>query len=188
VELQRGDKVLVRNKREQGGPGKIRARWEQDVYIVIERKPNNVVYEVQKQGDERGEKRVLHRNFLLPCEMMESPAIEKPPRNAHSRPTTRSSAASKRLSDIAEEDEEGNSSDDDDEFTLLPIQLPTRRTDQTEPTTQMAVNIQTDDPTTNTEEEFANEHTGDEALEEVERVNSATERGGSGIDGGRTRT
>jgi transposase InsO family protein len=175
TELQVGDKVLVRNKREQGGPGKIRARWEQDVYIVLERKPNNVVYEVQKQGDERGEKRVLHRNFLLPCELMECPTQEKPPRDAPTKPTTRSSSASKRLADITEEDEEGNSSDDNDEFALLPIQLPTRLTIQTEPTTQTAVDIQRSEPTMDTEEEASNDRIEEETWDEVERVNGAAE-------------
>ena len=32
------NKVLVRNKREQGGPGKIRSHWEQDIYQVLEKK------------------------------------------------------------------------------------------------------------------------------------------------------
>jgi len=67
--LQPGDKVLVKNKREQGGPGKLRAYWEQDIYVVTKVNPDGVVYEVQKpQG---GEKRMLHRNMLLSCDMIE---------------------------------------------------------------------------------------------------------------------
>ena len=77
TELQPGDKVLVKNKREMGGPGKIRAHWEQEVYQVLERKQNGVVYKVQKLSNKKGEERTLHRNLLLPCEMIED-LQEKP--------------------------------------------------------------------------------------------------------------
>ena len=65
-ELSVGDRVLVRNVREKGGPGKIRSFWEQKVYVIHEKK-SEVVYAVINEGEKNLKKiRVLHRNMLLP--------------------------------------------------------------------------------------------------------------------------
>ena len=62
---------------------KIRSFWEEDVFVVRECKGEGVVYQVENLA-RPGDKRVLHRNLLLPCELLEDtpapmPLPSKPP-------------------------------------------------------------------------------------------------------------
>ena len=70
-QLNIGDKVLVRNVRERGGPGKLRSHWESGVYIVVDKRGELPVYTVRPESGESKE-RVLQRNLLLPCEFIET--------------------------------------------------------------------------------------------------------------------
>ena len=69
-DLKINDRVLVRNLLEKGGPGKIRAHWEDKVHIVVGQADKNLpVYEVAPETGQ-GRTRTLHRNLLLPCSFL----------------------------------------------------------------------------------------------------------------------
>ena len=61
-----GDRVLVRNLSQQGGPGKLRSHWDDRVHIVVSRKGEDSLLYVVKPETCTGENHTLHRNLLLP--------------------------------------------------------------------------------------------------------------------------
>jgi transposase InsO family protein len=112
--LEVGDRVLVRNVREKGGPGKLRSYWEQEIYKVVSVKDEaRVVYEVVPECKPQSKTRILHRNMLLPCDHlpMESPTRAVP----RQRKTRRKQ----------QHQENGESTDSEDEWaTALPSKTP----------------------------------------------------------------
>ena len=75
--LEIGDRVLVRNKGEKGGPGTLRSYWEQEVYTIVDCKGDSgVVHSVRPENKENERIRNVHRNMLLPCKHLSSENTE----------------------------------------------------------------------------------------------------------------
>ncbi|XP_041963384.1 uncharacterized protein LOC121720942 [Alosa sapidissima] len=121
--LQPGDRVLVKNLSERGGPGKLRSYWEQKIHRVIERLGDGPVYRIQAEtGDQT--LRVLHRNLLLPVsdlpvgpEVRDIGVEQKPQRRRRHMPPREAAK-----SDVGTSDDEGEYS-----YNLRPLPVYERK-------------------------------------------------------------
>lgn len=69
VQLYPGNRVLLRNFKVRGRPGKLRSYWEDAVYeIVSQKNPDLPVYKVRPEKG--GKSRIVHRTLLLPCDSL----------------------------------------------------------------------------------------------------------------------
>ncbi len=68
--LKPGDRVLVRNFKQRGGPGKLRSHWEDLIHVVVERMNDSSPVYVLKPEGKPTPLRTLHRNLLLPCDSL----------------------------------------------------------------------------------------------------------------------
>lgn len=57
VVLKPGDRVLVQNVGERGGPGKLQSYWEDKIYVVKGQVLENLVYVLHPEGDGQGRTR-----------------------------------------------------------------------------------------------------------------------------------
>ena len=103
--LCEGDRVLVRNMTERGGPGKLRSYWEQEIYVVTQKRKDMPVYEVKPETG-NGRSRVLHRNLLLPCSYLpvETQLKSSKSRRAVSRKTNKQQASQEEITRTTDED------------------------------------------------------------------------------------
>ena len=111
--LEAGDRVLVRNLTERGGPGKLRSHWEDIVHVVVNRKPDSPVYEIKPETG-KGRHRVLHRNLLLPCDFLPL----KPPQWRNRQAKKRRKTEHYNTRPVQEEDTSGSEGGEIPTYTL----------------------------------------------------------------------
>ena len=125
-ELTPGDRVLVKNVVERGGPGKLRSCWQEKIYVVLNRKdPNAAVYEVSPENQD-GRTRVLHRNLLMPYPFLPYAERQKATGTCPTKKTTNHATEIEHVSKRPETTvTEANIQEDDEEQfpTFAPNQL-----------------------------------------------------------------
>ena len=108
--LEPGDRVLVRNLSQRGGPGKLRSFWEPNVHKVLERVGDSPVYKIVSERDPSSKIRTLHRNLLLPCD--ELPLED--PKQSDQRQQRRKKETTRRANQV--EPRQSDDSDSEDEI------------------------------------------------------------------------
>ena len=64
INIEPGDKVLLRNLQERGGTGKLRSYWEHEIYTVVDKDENIPVYTIKSNA---GKIKRIHRNLIMKC-------------------------------------------------------------------------------------------------------------------------
>ena len=80
LEINIGDRVLLRNYREKGGTGKLCSHWEDTVYLVTGIDLNVPVYSIRPEMGSKPVKKV-HRNNIMNCNFLLPKVINNPDRH-----------------------------------------------------------------------------------------------------------
>ena len=116
--FQPGDRVLIRNGKERGGPGKLRSYWEDEIYKIVCQKSDEIpVYDVIPESGE-GKTRTLHRNMLFPCSYLPVERSAMKP----SQPK-RQNKSKKEKEEPTSEDHSTDSEDESEIPKILPEQI-----------------------------------------------------------------
>ena len=126
--LQLGDCVLVCNLSPKGGPGKLRAFWEEEIHVVVARK-----------GDESPVYELRPRNLLLPCEHLPLENWRK-----LTQTTSAPKRTTKRVPPNESEDEMSNSDSDCDDELRVTVHQRSGRPETTNPNDPEPIQIEID--------------------------------------------
>ena len=64
VDIEMGDRVLLKNLSERGGTGNTRLYWEDRVYVVVEKNSEITVYTITPETG-KGKMKRVHRNNIM---------------------------------------------------------------------------------------------------------------------------
>ena len=125
AELECGDRVLVR-KLGHRVDSKLSDKWERDVYVITAKMPDLPVYTVQRESGD-GEKRTLHRNYLLPIGVLgEELSSDEPKKRLRAQKKPQGGIAIRRSVSVEAEKDVGvldTVSDSEEEVSQIEIEL-----------------------------------------------------------------
>ena len=57
-------------ERERGGTGKLRAHWENTIYVVVGKKDNLPVYKIKSENSKGTSTKEVHYNIIIHCNLL----------------------------------------------------------------------------------------------------------------------
>ena len=113
--LEPGDHVLVRNMTPRGGPGKLRAFWEDKVHKVVKRLAEDSPVYIVEPVNGQSTCRTLHRNMLLPCNQ-----FSEEEQTSEAVPTSKKGTRQKPGKTTQHSQQHDDYSDSEEDFVMIP--------------------------------------------------------------------